>query len=349
MTVELKSGINREPRREDYCMKSSAVAPAVPGTPCPLWMGFLNKVTNSDQEMIGFLRRFLGYCLTGHVHEQVLVFLFGTGANGKSVFVSTVSGIMGDYATVAPMVMFVASKYERHPTEIAKLQGVRLVVAQETQKGREWDEAKIKALTGGDKLTGRFMRGDFFDFKPTHKLLISGNHKPSLRNVDEAIRRRFLLVPFTVQIPPAERDTHFANKLKAEWPAILRWIIDGCLEWQRDGLRVPKAIQAASAEYLADNDAFGQWVDEKIVDLPNDRQHFTSSRELFKSWKEWCEAGNVYCGTEVAFVESLKNRDYAQGRNAKGLRGFKGIRIRDVAYQPPMTVETSVADDAVAG
>src|SRR5262245_17946065 len=213
MTVDLHTGIDRAPRREDYCTKSTAVAPALSGTPCPLWMAFLNRVTNNDPELIAFLKRFLGYCLTGHVHEQVLVFLFGTGANGKSVFVSTVTGILADYAIVAPMETFVASKFDRHPTEIAKLMGARLVVAQETQKGREWDESKIKMLTGGDKLTGRFMRGDFFDFKPTHKLLISGNHKPSLRNVDEAIRRRFLLVPFTVQIPVPERDPELVEKL----------------------------------------------------------------------------------------------------------------------------------------
>ena len=130
--------------------------------------------------IIGFLQRFLGYCLTGHVHEHVLVFLSGTGGNGKGVFMSTVAGIFGDYAITAPMEMFLASNVDRHPTEIAKLMGARLVVAHETQKGRRWDEAKIKNLTGGDTLTGRFMRGDFFDFKPTHKLMIAGNHKPSL-------------------------------------------------------------------------------------------------------------------------------------------------------------------------
>ena len=173
--------------------------------------------------------------MTGYVREHVLVFLLGFSANGKSVFVSTVTGIFGDYAITAPMEMFLASSVDRHPTEIAKLRGARLVIAQETQKGRRWDKAKIKNLTGGDKLTARFMRGDFFDFSPTHKLMIMGNHVPRLRSVDEALRRRFLLVRFTVCIPPAERDPQLADKLKAEWPAILRWMIDGCVEWWRDG------------------------------------------------------------------------------------------------------------------
>ena len=147
------------------------------------------------------------------------MFLYGTGANGKSVFTSTIAGIFNEYCIVAPMEMFIEFRFERHPTEIAKLMGARLVIAQETQKGRRWDEAKIKNLTGGDRLTARFMRGDFFDFGPTHKLMISGNHKPSLRNVDEAVRRRFLLVPFTVTIPQNERDKDLAmNDSKLNGP-----------------------------------------------------------------------------------------------------------------------------------
>jgi putative DNA primase/helicase len=216
MTVDLETGIDRAPNRLDYCTKVSAVSPAAPGTSCPLWMEFLRQVMRDDVETIAFLKRFLGYCLTGYVSEHALMFLFGTGGNGKGVFMSTVAGIFGDYAIVAPMEMFLVSNVERHPTEIAKLKGARLVVAHETQKGRRWDEAKIKNLTGGDKITGRFMRGDFFDFKPTHKFMIAGNHKPSFRAVDEAIRRRFLLVPFTVCIPDEDRDPKLADKLKAE-------------------------------------------------------------------------------------------------------------------------------------
>src|ERR1700722_19939797 len=177
--------------------------------------------------------------------------------------------------------MSLASNVDRHPTEIAKLRGARLVVAQETQKGRRWDEAKIKNLTGGDKLTARFMRADFFDFKPTHKLLISGNHKPSLSNVDEAMRRRFLLVPFVVQIPASERDPQLAEKLKAEWPAIFRWMIDGCLEWRGDGLMVPPVVRTATDEYLADNDVVAQWLEESVDD--GGPGTFTLTRELFAS------------------------------------------------------------------
>jgi putative DNA primase/helicase len=324
MTIDLLTGIDRPPHRKDYCTKIISVMAALKGTPCPIWQGFLDRVTAGNAELIGFLQRFVGYCLTGHVHEQVLLFLYGSGGNGKGVFTSTIAGILGDYCITAPMEMFIESRFERHPTEIAKLMGARLVIAQETQKGRRWDEAKIKNLTGGDRLTARFMRGDFFDFKPTHKLLIAGNHKPSLRNVDEAMRRRILLVPFTVQIPPAERDTHLADKLKAEWPAILRWMVDGCLEWRRIGLAVPQIVRDATDDYLADQDVIGQWADESIVADPH---AFTLTRTLFKSWKTFCDERNLTPGTETSFSDSLAEKGYERVRKNFG-RGFRGIALR---------------------
>jgi putative DNA primase/helicase len=328
MAIDLETGIDRPPNPLDYHTKITAVAAASPGTPCPMWLAFLNTVTASNAELIAFLKRFLGYCLTGYVTEHSLLFLFGTGGNGKGVFTSTVTEILGDYAIVAPMEMFLDSRVERHPTEIAKLRGARLVVAHETQSGRRWDESKIKTLTGGDKLTGRFMRGDFFDFKPTHKFIIAGNHKPSFRTVDEAIRRRFLLVPFTVCIPKSDRDPKLAEKLRAEWPAILRWMVDGCLEWRRCGLMIPEVVRKATEDYLADQDSLGQWVEESVekVEPNSDPNAFVKTRELFANWKTWCEARNLSTGTVMAFADSLKDRGYTPKRTGKA-RGFSGIRL----------------------
>ena len=222
-----------------------------PGRRTRYGRSFSTASPTGNTELQGFLQRYIGYCCTGFTTEHVFVFAYGTGANGKSTFINTIARIFGDYATVADMSTFIASNTEHHPTDLAKLRGARLVVAQETQRGRRWDETKIKALTGGDKITARFMRQDFFDFTPTFKLFICGNHKPRLANVDEAMRRRLLLVPFTVQIPPAERDPQLAEKLEAEWPAILRWCIDGCLEWQRIGLAPPAIVRDATDEYFA--------------------------------------------------------------------------------------------------
>jgi putative DNA primase/helicase len=327
MLADLKTGTMRPSHPLDYCTKIAGACATDPGTPHPLWDAFLKKVTADNDELIGFLQRFIGYCMTGHVSEHVLLFLYGKGANGKSVFVNTVSRIFGDYAAVAPMEMFLTNKFDRHPTEIARLRGIRLVTASETQQGRAWDEAKIKNLTGGDRLTGRFMRGDFFDFMPTHKLMIMGNHKPSLRNIDEAIRRRFLLVPFTVQIPEAERDEELPKKLEPEWPAILRWMIDGCLEWRRVGLQVPKIVRDATDEYFADQDAIGEWLEAQTV---AQLDTFTLTKHLFSSWRQWCEPRNLPLGTETAFADHLKERGFEKDRRKFG-RGFNGIRLKTVS------------------
>ena len=189
-------------------------------------------------------------------------FLYGTGANGKSVFLATLSGLMGDYAKTAPVDCFTETKFSSHPTELANLQGARLVTAVETEEGRRWHESRIKVLTGGDRIAARFMRGDFFEFQPVFKLLIAGNHRPSLRTVDEAMQRRFRMLPFTTTIPEAERDPRLIEHLRAEWPGILRWAIDGCLEWQSSGLCAPEAVREASTAYLQAEDVLQQWIDE---------------------------------------------------------------------------------------
>jgi putative DNA primase/helicase len=209
---------------------------------------------------------------------------------------------------------------------MAHLKGARLVVATETQKGRRWDEAKIKLLTGGDKITARFMRQDFFDFIPQFKLWISGNHKPKLSNVDEAMRRRMLLIPFTVQIPPAERDVHLKEKLKAEWPAIQRWMLDGYDEWKRLGLAPPAVVTRATDEYFEDQDTLAEWIAECTEP---DLAAFVSTAELFSSWKTWCEPKNVYVGSINTFSEGLSDHNIAKKRQpGTGRKGFGGIKVK---------------------
>lgn len=325
-TVDLRTGISRAPDPLDYITKKAGCRSAPPGTPHPLWTAFLDRITDSDTELQGFLQRYIGYCLTGVTSEHVFVFAYGTGANGKSTFINTIVGIMGDYATVADMSTFIASNNEKHPTDLAKLRGARLVVAQETQKGRRWDETKIKALTGGDKITARFMRQDFFDFVPTFKLFICGNHKPRLSSVDEAVRRRLLLVPFTVQIPKDDRDPLLPDKLKAEWPAILRWCYDGCAEWQLVGLNPPAIVRDATEAYFAEQDTLQQWLD----DCTEDGGQFAFSRtaELFASWKAWCEARNLRPGSQQSLSGALQDKGFAKRRDNAGQRGFGCLIVK---------------------
>jgi putative DNA primase/helicase len=201
--VDLRTGTLREHRPDDYMTKITAVAPDAQ-CPTPLWDAYLAKVTNNDSEYQKFLLRAHGYSLTGVTVEHARFFLYGTGNNGKSTLLSTVRGIMADYHRTAPIAVFTDDKFERHPTELAMLQGARVVTAVETEEGRTWAEAKIKQLTGGDEVSARFMRQDFFQYVPQFKLHIAGNNKPKLKSVDVAIRRRMNLLPFTVLIPKEE-------------------------------------------------------------------------------------------------------------------------------------------------
>jgi P4 family phage/plasmid primase-like protien len=323
MTIELKTGLSREYRRDDYITQLGG-SPIDRDMETPLWHSFLQHVTAGDAELQRYLQRVAGYCLTGITSEHVMFFLYGTGANGKSVFINTLRAIWGDYACAAPMTTFMASHTDQHPTDLAMLRGIRLVVAQETEVGRQLAEAKIKSITGGDPVRARFMRQDFFEYTPQFKLVIVGNHKPALRNVDEAMRRRIHLVPFTVTIPPDARDKELFEKLKPEWPGILRWAVEGCLEWQKIGLAPPPSVIAATDEYLAEEDALARWIEECC----NTGNHMWGiGARLWGSWKEWSEANNEWTGTRKEFAQALKERGFAPVKSQE-VRGYSGLDLK---------------------
>jgi len=238
---------------------------------------------------------------------------------------------MGDYACTIPTEMLMTSQNDRHPTELARLRGIRLATGSETEQGRRWAESRIKALTGGDPIAARFMRADFFEFEPTFKLFIVGNHRPSLRGVDEAMRRRLHFVPFEVTIPAEDRDPDLPEKLKAEWPGILRWAIEGCIEWQKTGLAAPETVNRATEEYFSDEDALGTWLSECGTMDPNG---WEPSAALFNSWKEWAEAAGEYVGTKKSFTQAMEERGFEQKRtsSARGLQGIRLNRSETAAY-----------------
>ncbi|MFN3348888.1 phage/plasmid primase, P4 family [Pseudorhodoplanes sp.] len=322
-TIDLRTGALRAHARADLITKMTVVAP---GGECPLWLSFLDRVFDGNRDLVAFSRRMLGYCLTGSIRDHALFFLYGTGGNGKGVFLNTWHGILGDYSTIAAMETFTASNSDRHPTDLAMLRGARAVIAQETEDGQRWAESRIKALTGGDAISARFMRQDFFTFQPAFKLLIAGNHKPSLRNVDEAVKRRFNLVPFTVTIPKVERDPELAEKLKAEWPGILAWAIEGCLEWQQVGLSPPAAVLDATSSYLADEDAIGRFLAERCAtDNPDAVEEV---KDLYASWREWCTAGGEYVGSIKRFSRNLDARKFERCQHPATRRAcFRGVRL----------------------
>jgi putative DNA primase/helicase len=322
--VDLKTGELREHSRGDYITKLAGAGPGGELADCPRWLSFLDRVTDGRTELAGFLQRMCGYALTGITREHALFFLHGTGANGKSVFLGTVSGILAEYGKTAAIETFIASRNEHHPTDVAGLQGARLVTAFETEDGRRWAESKIKSLTGGDRVSARFMRQDFFEFTPQFKLLIAGNHKPRLRAVDEAMRRRFNLVPFAVTIPENERDKDLAEKLRDEWPGILQWMIEGCLAWQREGLNPPEIVRTATETYFADEDAISRWIEEACT---VGRQFETSCAQLFANWKSWCEQNGEYCGALRSFSQNLETRQY-QRVHGRDRNAFRGLAVR---------------------
>lgn len=320
--VDLRIGRIRPARKEDYATKSTAVAPE--GT-CPLWLEFLDHVTGHDVEMQLFLQRMLGYCLTGSVRDHALFFLYGSGGNGKSTFLETARSILGEYARTAPTGMLMASNSDRHPTEIAGLRSIRMAITTEVEEGRVWDIAKLKSLTGGDAITARRMRENFFDFDPKFKLLIAGNDRPTIRKVDEAIRRRFHVVPFCAKIERPDPD--FRQKLVKEWPGILAWMIEGCLMWQEHGLSAPRAITNATDDYLREQDVVGRWVTEECELKPNVE---TPIAELFEAWETWCGKSDEKCISKRAFGDALAQRAEIERRRSghEKTRVLVGIRLK---------------------
>ncbi|MGY3501674.1 phage/plasmid primase, P4 family [Bradyrhizobium sp. USDA 4471] len=323
-TVDLRKGMLRPSRPEEGITRIAAVAPGA-AADCPIWIDFLNQATNGDDGKVLFLQQWAGYCLTGDVSEHALVFCHGDGGNGKGVFLNTLVGILGDYAVVAPADTFTASNHDRHPTELAMLRGARLVAASETEQGRAWAENRIKQLTGGDPISARFMRGDFFTFQPEFKLTIIGNHQPTLANVDNSTRRRFNIVPFLHK--PSTPDLGLTERLRTEWPAILRWMIDGCLDWQRNRLTRPLSVLDATAAYFEDQDLFGHWL-SSCCDVQQGNDRITEiTAKLFASWKAYAVQVGEKPGSHKGFSMTMQKRGFQPGRSGAA-RFFRGLRLQ---------------------
>jgi len=341
-TVDLRTGRLRPALPGDHISKITAVAPIAldsfdPARDCPQWLRFLDQALAGDAGAIRFLQQWGGYCLTGDTREQVLLFVYGEGGSGKSTATNTIMAILHDYAVSVATSTLTASKYQAHPEEIARLHGPRMAVASETEKNSKWAENRIKSLTGQDKLTARYMRENSFDFYPQFKLTIFGNNAPSLSNVDSAMRRRFMILPF--KNPPAKKDATLGERLKAEWPGILSWLMLGCLDWQANGLVRPAVLEQATSTYFAEQDTFGQWLDEKCVRTPGKA---ATVEALFVSWQGYAlQAGEDPGSKNKSFPEALQQAGFELVRDRGGIRGrgVMGLRLA--------TVEDDFTDDMV--
>jgi putative DNA primase/helicase len=309
-------------RAEDYCTKQTAVAPERIAT--PLWDDFVAFVTGGDLELSAYLQRAAGYSASGATKEQCIFVLYGTGANGKSVFLNTISGVLGSYAATTPVETITARAHERHPEELARLRGVRLVSTAESESGHAFNESRIKLLTGGEKIVARFMRENSFEFVPQFKLWLATNNKPQLRNVDPAITRRLHLVPFLQTVAKEDRILDLESRLKSEWPGILQWVLDGFALWRSSGLRPPAAVVSATEEYVASEDLLAMWIEEELDLIPTAE---TRSSELFASWKKWAEARGEYVGTNRRLAERLVSKRFVKHHGRRG-EMFRGLAIR---------------------
>jgi len=265
-----------------YISKQTICAPAK-GEPVR-WLQFLDEIFAGDQGVIDFIQILCGYALTGKIKEEKLFFLYGSGANGKSKFLETLTYIWNDYATRIAFSTLLNKGFSDHPTEIAKLAGARLALGSELPAGEIWDDQKLKELTGGDTLTARFMRQDFFEFTPQFTLLIAGNHIPEMKHVGEAERRRFILIPFNVTIPSEKRDTNLGEKLKKEAGQILTWCIKGAGIYYKSGLKIPSSILKASQNYLDSEDVMGEFLKTQITAI-NGKE--VELNQLIKAANDW--------------------------------------------------------------
>jgi len=325
--VDLSTGASMPHDPTRYFTKLTG---ATPQGECPHWKRFLADVTGGDGDYETFLQRVAGYAATGSTREHALFFLYGSGGNGKGTFLNTLEYVLGEYATTAPMETFTESHGDRHPTELAMLRGARLVIAQETEEGRAWAESRLKSLTGGDRIQARFMHQDFFEFTPLFKLLIAGNHKPRLRNVDVAMRRRLHLLPFTQRFTGTNRDMDLADKLKAESDGIMRWIVEGTGLYLAQGLAPPQVVRDATAEYFAAENLFEQWLSQCCQRGP---ELSALPKALFRSWKQYAEAANERPGRQTEFNEKMEAAGFRKDRSAS-MRFWTGIGLPTASTEP---------------
>lgn len=330
-TIDLRTGELRPHRREDLITKITDVKYDETAK-CPRWEQFLDEVMRGNQALVTFLQRAAGMSLTGDVSDHVLLTLYGTGRNGKSTFLNTLLAVMGDYGMQAAPDLLMAKRGERHPTELADLFGKRLVVSIESEQDRRLAESLVKQLTGGDRITARRMRQDFWSFAPTHHLWLATNHKPQIRGTDLAVWSRIKLVPFRAQFldDDPRQDKHLFKKLLAELPGILRWCVEGCLAWQAGGLGVPEEVKKATDEYRAEQDTIAAFLSDCCVVTPTAK---AAIRDVYKAYLTWCETNGERPVSQRELGSRLVERGFERRRAHGGMWVWQGIGLVDLGYQ----------------
>lgn len=324
-TVDLRSGTLRPHDRQDMVTKTTGIA-FDPGARCPLWEQTLSLFLREDAELIDYLGRIAGSALTGVVRDHALFLAIGDGANGKSTVLGALLGILGEYGLQAAPDLLLARAGEVHPTGLADLAGRRLVIASETNSDRRLDEATVKLLTGGDRVRARRMREDYWEYVPSHKLILATNHEPEIRGTDHGIWRRIRRIPFGVTLPTDRIDPDMGERLKGEYPGILAWAVRGCARWQRHGLGQPRGVVEATDAYREDQDTVGQFLAEYTQYLEGYRER---ANRLYSLYRAWCEVNHMPAQSSTAFGRTL------------GRKGIPKIKSNGIHYVGIILIKSS--------
>lgn len=343
-TLELSNGTSRPHAPGDYITRQSPVTFDPFNEPTD-FLRFLDEIFAGDAELIGYIQRLCGYCLTADVSEQSVYFFYGAGANGKSTLLNVLLRVMGDYAAQVSTDVIMARKHDAHPEALAQLWGRRLAVVQEIESGRHLAESQVKAITGGDSIRARFMHRDSFQFRPSHKLILATNHRPVIRGTDWAIWRRVHLVPFNVVIPEERRDPHLLDKLLVEEQAILGWMAQGALAWREQGLKPPACVVKATRDYRAEMDLVGAFLAEETT--TGDPAYVrVRGGQLYAAYRTWCKGAGEEPVSQTSFGTTLTERGFLPakvGGNAYRL----GVRLLDPAEkEAPEEPETAPEQDS---
>ena len=325
LTLNLKNGKAKEPNIKNLITKKSLFV-YNKDADCPTWKMFLMQIFNNDTQLIKFIQKACGYALSGDVSEQCLFILWGTGANGKSTFLNVLLQLFGDYGCSTGIETF-TKKNKEQSNDLARLKGARLVTTSEIEQGSPMSESLIKSVTGEDALTARFLYGEYFSFKPTFKIFRATNHKPKIRGADNGIWRRIKMIPFTVTIPPEQRDKKLTEKLIAENSGILNWLIQGYAMWKKEGLEEPEAVRQANEEYRMDMDAVGTFVND-CLEIDVSLKWRLHTKLLYETYVKWCNKNNERVMSQKWLGLRMSEKGFKR-MATNGQRVWLGLVIRN--------------------
>jgi putative DNA primase/helicase len=321
-TIDLTTGTLREHNQDDLITRSANVD-YDPAADCPAWKKFIMEIMDFNPDLIHFIQNAAGWAITGDTSEQSMFILFGTGANGKSTFLNTITNLLGDYAIATPTETFMKKTGDQISNDLARLRGTRFVTTTEAELGKRLSEPLIKQMTGNDKITARFLYGEYFNFYPTFKIFMATNHKPVIKGTDHGIWRRIKLIPFTTRIEEDRQDKHLEQKLMQESSGILNWLLEGAMRWCKEGLKTPNVIINATDEYRVEMDIIGNFIKERCI---LGEGYAIRARELFKCYQEWCNENKEHSSCERLFSMRLQDMGLGKKRMTDA-RYWQGIQL----------------------